>query len=584
MAIADNDLIKGAVDALTGLLNLINKLTGNSGIAKIGVAFAGLKLGKSLFNKLLGNIGAVFNNAGKEGGKSFVVGLSNTINTKFKVKDINIGQGQYKLLSNELDSLGKSVQKAGEQFGYQSEQAEKLKARATAVRAEMTKVASSYQGAAIGANTLTTAQQLTLASQIKEGVLTQEQINLMGIQNAARYADAIAIGDEATAQKILNEAKARENALSKPGIRGLLTMIGLAAMNTITKSGEAKVTWANVKAKIAETMVQYGLNSAMLIGLAIVGLIIAAVVILIALIVKLVQHIQNSTPEAKLEAAKEAADDAAEAAQNAADAFTNLADSWDSLGDKYKALEDLTRGSQEWRDAVREINAEVLDLMDKYDGLKVEMKDRVLHITNMEDVLAEYEETSTKASSAAIAAKQTVIEAQNNVDRKDARSNFVKDTGGSYSLFDSNDDAFDAFAIALSKGEILPDAKGNYSAADAEEWARKYEEEHNLAQGSLGQFTDALNDAIPGLTKFGDGLVQADAQMEDYYTALSANAISMAKVDEDKADYATTFMSGERMEKIVSQEEEEIGKVTGANRNNLREEYAQSKGKTNYAA
>ena len=45
-------------------------------------------LGKSLFNKLLGNIGAVFNNAGQEGGKSFAAGLSNTINSKFNIKNI----------------------------------------------------------------------------------------------------------------------------------------------------------------------------------------------------------------------------------------------------------------------------------------------------------------------------------------------------------------------------------------------------------------------------------------------------------------------------------------------------------------
>lgn len=585
MAIADNNLIKGAVDALTGLLNLINKLTGNSGIAKIGVTFAGLKLGKSLFNKLLGNIGAVFNNAGKEGGKSFVAGLSNTINTKFKVKDINIGLGQSRLLADEFISLKLSAQQAAQEFGTTSEQALALEAQADAVRIKMNQLAAAYHSAATGTQTLTYEQQLTLASQIKEGVVTQEQINLMGAKLAARYADAIAIGDEATAQKILNEAKAREIALSKPGIVSLLTMIGLTAMHTAKKTGEAKVTWANVKAKIAETVVQLGLNKAMLVGLSIVGLIIAGVIILITFITLIVKLIKNSTPEAKLEAAKEAADDAAEAAQNAADAFTNLSDSWDSLSDKYKALEDMTRGSQEWRDAVREINAEVLDLMDKYDGLNVKMgDDGVLHITNMEDVLAEYEETSTKASSAAIAAKQTVIKQQNDVDREDARSNFVKDTGGSYSLFDSNDDAFDAFAIALSKGKILPDEDGNYSAADAEEWARTYEKEHNLAQGSLGQFTDALNDAIPGLTKFGDGLVQADAQMENYYTALSDNAISMAKVDEDKADYATTFMSGERMGKIVSQEEEEIGDISsGKERDDLREEYAQGKGYKNYA-
>lgn len=524
MAIADNDLIKGAIDALTGLLNTINKLTGNSGIAKIGVAFAGFKLGKSIFNKLLGNIGAVFNNAGKEGGKSFIAGLSNIINTKFNIKNIDIGLGQGRLLADEFISLKLSAQQAAREFGATSEQALALEAQADAVRIKMNQLTAAYHSATVGTQTLTDAQQLTLASQIKEGVVTQSQINLMGLKTAARYADAVAMGDEATAQKILNEAKAREIALSKPGLVSLLTMIGLGAMNIATKSGETKVTWANIKAKIAETVAQWGLNKAMLFGLGIIGLIIALVIVLISLIVKLVKHIQNSTPEAKLEAAKEAADDAAEAAQNAADAFTNLADSWDSLGDKYKALEDMTRGSQEWRDAVREINAEVLDLMDNYNGLNVEMKDGVLHITNMDNVLAEYEKTSVKASSAAIAAKQTEIERQLKKDYID----LLKSTAG---------------------------------------------------------LTIINEDDIDALNKFRDELSQLTAQINEYYTALSANAVSMAELGEDMQDYATTFMSGERMEEIVSQKKEEIDDIgSGEERDDLREEFAKGKGYENYEA
>ena len=46
-----------------------------------------------------------------------------------------------------------------------------------------------------------------------------------------------------------------------------------------------------------------------------------------------------------------------------------MADSFDSLSDKYSALEDLTKGSREWRDAVKEINDEVLTLVEQYPEL-----------------------------------------------------------------------------------------------------------------------------------------------------------------------------------------------------------------------
>lgn len=573
MAIADNKLIKGAIDALTGLLNIINKLTGKSGIAKIGVAFAGFKLGKSLFNKLLGNIGAVFNNAGQESGENFAAGLSSTINSKFNIKNVNIGQGQYKLLSQEFDILSRSAQEAGQKFGYTSEQAEKLKAQAHAVRAQMTALTSSYQGAAIGANTLTAAQQLTLASQIKEGVVTQNQINLMGVKLAARYADAVAMGDEATAQKILNEAKAREIALSKPGIISLLTMIGLAATHTAAKTGETEITWASVRAKITETLVQKGLNKAMLLGLGIVGLIIVAVAGLIILIVKLVQHLESLTPEAKLEAAKEAADDAAESAQNAADAFNNLADSWDNLGDKYKALEDMTRGSQEWRQAVQEINSEVLELMDNYDGLKPKMEGGVLTIDedNIKDVLVEYEKKSINASSAAIATKQTEIKAQINKDYSDL-SGFW-DTQGSQAGNWVERPNGSAWVVNQSATEDIARKVADGTLRTAEQ-IEAYAE-------SIGVQIATTEDDIAALRKFGNGLLQADEQMDGYYTALSSNALSMAKVSEDMEDYANTFMSNKRMEQIMSKEAEEVDEE---DIDDLREEYAKGIGYDNYEA
>ena len=597
MAIADNNLIKGAVDALTGLLNLINKLTGNSGIAKIGVTFAGLKLGESLFNKLLSDVGSTFMSKGDEAGKGFSSGFNKGVSKFFSKK-----YWQDFVTIPKIDTSNLNALKVAQDNAAKAAQ-NLTSARATLAALEQNGAATAEQlAAAQGA--VTAAEQANVAAQAtalstQAAFNTMQKLGLTQEEQAAvlRVAATDATIAEALANGTLTAEQAKQIAVqeisNKARQKGLLSIIATtiaeaAHRKTLGDSTIGQMLFAN--STIAATLAQWGLNEALsacplVLFLVLIGLIVGILAALIALIVKLVKHIQNSTPEAKLEAAKEAADDAAEAAQNAADAFTNLSDSWDSLGDKYKALEDMVRGSQEWRDAVREINAEVLDLMDKYDGLKVEMKDGVLHITNMKDVLTKYEETSTKASSASIAAKQTEIEAQNDVDREDARSNFVKDTGGSYSLFDSNDDAFDAFAIALSKGEILPDEDGNYSAADAEDWTRKYEEEHNLAQGSLGQFTDALNDAIPGLIKFGDGLVEADAQIKDYYTALSANALSMAKVDEDKADYAATFMSGERMEKIVSQEEEKIGDISsGKERDDLREEYAQGKGYDDYAA
>ena len=101
----------------------------------------------------------------------------------------------------------------------------------------------------------------------------------------------------------------------------------------------------------------------------------------------------------------------------------------------------------------------------------------------------------------------------------------------------------------------------------------------------MGHFIDALDNTISNLTKYGDGLLQANEQTDAYYTALSANAISMAELGEDMQGYATTFMSNERMKKIVAEKEEEIGDISSREeRDNLRKEYAEGKGYKNYEA
>jgi hypothetical protein len=57
MGLADNDVIKFVVDLLTKLLETVNNLTDDlgstaGGIAKLGIAIAGLKIGKSVFNAI----------------------------------------------------------------------------------------------------------------------------------------------------------------------------------------------------------------------------------------------------------------------------------------------------------------------------------------------------------------------------------------------------------------------------------------------------------------------------------------------------------------------------------------------------
>jgi hypothetical protein len=66
MGLANNEILKGAVDALTAILNginnIINALSGGNGLIKsvlsLGAVIGSLALGRTLLDSLLGSVGA----------------------------------------------------------------------------------------------------------------------------------------------------------------------------------------------------------------------------------------------------------------------------------------------------------------------------------------------------------------------------------------------------------------------------------------------------------------------------------------------------------------------------------------------
>lgn len=76
MGIAQNSLIKGAVDILTGLLTIINKLTGVFGpttgaVLKMGLAFVALRAGANFLPKLFKTIATTIVDTGQSAGEGF---------------------------------------------------------------------------------------------------------------------------------------------------------------------------------------------------------------------------------------------------------------------------------------------------------------------------------------------------------------------------------------------------------------------------------------------------------------------------------------------------------------------------------
>lgn len=117
--------------------------------------------------------------------------------------------------------------------------------------------------------------------------------------------------------------------------------------------------------------------------------IIIAVSAALGAVVLVLKKIYDNSAAGKLKAAKKATEAAGEAAQDAAEAYNNLSSAINSIDDKTEALSELTRGTNEWREAVIALNGEILKLVETYPEL-------ASFIGNESGVLKiDYEKTAT---------------------------------------------------------------------------------------------------------------------------------------------------------------------------------------------
>ena len=96
-----------------------------------------------------------------------------------------------------------------------------------------------------------------------------------------------------------------------------------------------------------------------------VGAVLGWVALVLAVIAAVAVTAYYMHPETQLKQAKKAADNAEKGAQNAASAFQELNNSIDQLDEKKAKIDELTRGTKEWKQEVTALNDEVLKLVEQ---------------------------------------------------------------------------------------------------------------------------------------------------------------------------------------------------------------------------
>ena len=398
MGLANNEVIKFAVDTLTGLLQTINKIldtvSGGSGVLKstlsILTAIGGLKLGKSLLStgigkmvdgreggfaeKLFGKKKEQKNtgySAGIQTGKGFINGFESIIKT-FKSKG---GKGfvqsifsAEKTITDFSKDLEKKFSSKDWKFDFSNAKPAGLDAFKNNIVNNLSKGNEEYQNLGAQFSQLWDNGQYDKAMNVLDQAhikinMTGKDLQNMGVsaQQTVPNFQAMAIATGAAAAALMGLASLIEP-LGEGGediaviLRGLAsTMMGLIPIISMVQA--AMIAGAE--------SVSVAIKNIPFIGW--IAAIISAVISLIQVISHFVK--KNSTEE-KTKDLIEATQAATEAAKEAKQAYDDLLSSKSKYTETQEALKKLVAGTDEWRQSLFSANQQVLDLISQYPMLQ----------------------------------------------------------------------------------------------------------------------------------------------------------------------------------------------------------------------
>lgn len=405
MGIAENEVIKFAVDALTELITIINNLldvlSGGNGLIKsfetIAGAIMGGKLLKSLFSGIFDNLGVraleairgsaneikkgekIYEKSGKElglalragfektkfNGKNFFSSIAKSIKAsvsggKARFTPYELGMDPNQLIDLKSLNLNELSPEASENLRKQLEKAyfSQLSVGLNPYESGMLlheirnrsleDLVEDAENYGITLDELDEAGRITAETAEDLGITFEnntKQLNNIG--TACSITGGLMLGLASILDKVAGEGNAAS---------GVLKVIGsvLLAMPAIIKVVEVTLSMALKK------------TSAEIAAMPIVGQIAAIISLVTIALGLLATFVKNNSAEAKLEKATDAAAKAKEEADSLKQSYEELNKTLDSLDEKYAAIEKMTQGSQEWRNAVSEINSEVLELLENY--------------------------------------------------------------------------------------------------------------------------------------------------------------------------------------------------------------------------
>lgn len=263
---------------------------------------------------------------------------------------------------------------------------------------------------------------------------------------------------------------------------------------------------------------------------------IAAIVGVAYLAVKAFQAIAASSPEGKLKAAKEEALSLAEASDDAKNKVQELKSAFEGYDSVVEKLESCTKGTQEWKDALTEVNDQVIDLVQKYPELSSYVdgdKGQLYLKEGYQDVLKQAEQASQSAQMASMMKNADVAQLsfQNDL------SKFSNQNYASNTVFDETG----MMTVGEDTESFLRKNLDALSGITEEQYKEKLKE-----LDTIGNIAYALEDNYKEIQELGSKAKEATTQMD----AVSKIA-AQTNLDAEKYSAEAIEMAGQSYNDLV---------------------------------
>lgn len=452
MGLANNEFIKGAIDVLTGLLNTINSvidgISGGNGLAKsvlsLGFAFSAFKLGKNFLGqsgigaKLRMTLGkgtgkdaqvageTVAQNLGTGIGKGIknikTKGLGNVLLEKigitkvakdFSKKDLTKTFGLDQLDFSNVSPKG--IEKLKDNIWGQVQNMAippEVKNKISASLAFDDTINTEFINQALEG----TGQQIQIVGQDAQNAGAQVMKMSGSMQTAATACTAAGLAFQGIAS-IMESLGADDSTVEFFRTFGSILMtlgpiIGIVG-SAFTAAG-SQITIAGISAQLAWWWV---------------FLIIAAVAALTAGVIALAKAAKENSLAGQMEKAQKATAAAKEAAESAKTAYDDLLSARSEYSELQTTLDGLTKGTNEWKQALIEANAQVLELLSTYPELakfisRGENGQLTISDEGFDSLIEKQQASMQRAQAAAVASQMNETRIQQKIDERNVKEQF----------------------------------------------------------------------------------------------------------------------------------------------------------------